>query len=173
MLDIISPLSFIESSIRLPVHPIAISPVIFPFSRVNIFINMIKCPLSACLVIYPLTIIASTIRPDLHSFTIPLITHPFSIIGGTTFKDENWTFLSRTHSYISNRRTAQFQIIKVLVIELLDYAIFFFFYSLLPNPIPPPYFLYFYGIFSVIFLFLLFIFYKNRKFNLLLSLILN
>ena len=59
------------------------------------------------------------------------------------------------------------------MIELLYYSIIFLlFYSLLPNPITTPYFLYFYGILTIIFYLSLFILYKNWKFKLDLSFIL-
>lgn len=86
MLKIISPLSFIFSTINMCIYPVTICFIFPPFTFKNVTIYMEKFSVSASLVIFPLPFIFSSIRPFLNSKTVSYISYPLPFINCTTFK---------------------------------------------------------------------------------------
>jgi hypothetical protein len=90
LLMVILPIPFISSTITVNINTVTVDLVVFPFTCVDVPINMLKFSRTCCSIIYSLTCIYGAIRPDLHSITLTEIASLLTIIHNASHECYCW-----------------------------------------------------------------------------------
>lgn len=86
MLEILTPLSFIPSSIYMCVNSLTIRFIFLPLPLINVTVDMEKFTITTSLIFLPLTLVLGSIWPLLNSKSVPHIANPLPFINCSTLK---------------------------------------------------------------------------------------